>query len=548
MKIERPISVESRTSLIRSVDHMSTSERKSPAAMPSQVPFIIGNEAAERFSFYGMRNILTIFLAQYLFIDLAEPLRGPEAKEVFHIFVMGVYFFPLLGGWIADRLWGKYQTIFWLSILYFVGQATLVFFVDSKIGFYWGLVLVALGSGGIKACVSAFVGDQFDQSNKHLAKIVFDAFYWSINFGSFFASLIIPRILDQGSARWAFGIPAILMGAAIIVFWGGRRRYVVVPPAPADPHSFLRVCWTTLTRQTADQPMRRRMLGSMMAGLGLVGAVTSVAAASVLGTVAAICLAIVVFFFGAGLGVWIQIDNAKQHHPIEAVTGVQSVLRLLIIFALVTPFWSLFDQKASTWVLQAGAMKLPNISWFSSPSQMQAMNPLLVMLLIPFNNAVLFPLIEKLGLKVTPLRRMGTGIAFSGLSWIVVGSFQVTIDRGEQISILWQILPYALLTFGEVLVGATGLEFAYSQAPARMKSVLMSFWLLAVTIGNLWVIVVNNTVKSPRVTSMIQDAGYGVTAFQMYFFAGFALVAAMVFGLYTRQYQEVDHYRKLESV
>src|SRR5262245_47451426 len=136
------------------------------ARIPRQIPFIIGNEGCERFSFYGMRNILTVFLVTSLLSYLPEAERGPAAKDVFHTFVIGVYFFPLLGGWIADRFFGKYHTIFWLSLVYCVGQLCLALFVSNRTGFYMGLALIALGSGGIKPCVSAFVGDQFDQSNK----------------------------------------------------------------------------------------------------------------------------------------------------------------------------------------------------------------------------------------------------------------------------------------------------------------------------------------------------------------------------------------------
>jgi POT family proton-dependent oligopeptide transporter len=106
------------------------------------------------------------------------------------------------------------------------------------------------------------------------------------------------------------------------------------------------------------------------------------------------------------------------------------------------------------------------------------------MLLIPFNNIVLYPALKRLGYELTALRRMTAGIAFAGLAWIVVGAMQLVLDHGNAFSITWQVLPYILLTLGEVLV-ATGLEFAYSQAPL-MKGAIMSFWNLAVTIGNLW--------------------------------------------------------------
>jgi POT family proton-dependent oligopeptide transporter len=235
------------------------------------------------------------------------------------------------------------------------------------------------------------------------------------------------------------------------------------------------------------------------------------------------CLGLVVAIGFAGVGTWVQLDRARSAHPAEAVDGARSVLRILVLFALVTPFWSLFDQKASTWVLQANGMTKP--AWFQS-SQMQALNPLLVMLLIPFNNLVLYPALRKRGVEPTALRRMAAGIAFAGLSWIVAGALQLALDAGTPLSIAWQILPYALLTLGEVLVSATGLEFAYSQAPAPMKGAILAFWSLSVTVGNLWVLLVNAAVRNDGVTQAIARTGVGVMSFQMFFFAAFALLAA----------------------
>src|SRR5438128_2192990 len=211
--------------------------------MPPQVPFIIGNEACERFSFYGMRNILTIFLIDWLLKNHvpAQAEREAAAKAAFHLFVFGVYFTPLLGGFLADRFLGKYRTILYISLLYCAGHACLAIFHDDRNGFYAGLVLIALGSGGIKPCVSALVGDQFTAENKQLVNKVFAMFYWSINLGSFFASMLIPKTLRLFGPAVAFGIPGILMGIATLVFWMGRGLYVRVPPSGRDPHSFTAV-------------------------------------------------------------------------------------------------------------------------------------------------------------------------------------------------------------------------------------------------------------------------------------------------------------------
>jgi POT family proton-dependent oligopeptide transporter len=310
--------------------------------MPRQIPFIIANEGCERFSFYGMRNILTIFLASTFFATLPAAEAQSEAKEIFHVFVAGVYFFPLLGGWISDRFFGKYLTILWVSVVYCIGHALLAIYENEPKGFYTGLFLIALGSGGIKPLVSTFTGDQFDPSHKQLAKIAFDAFYWIINFGSFFASLFMPKLLEgAGPAQWwgwpaasvAFGIPGVLMLLAAVFFWAGRKRYVKVPPMPPDPHSFANVIRTALA------PRDGMTMGLALAITGCVLALLPVAMIWVVGwkIVIALCLALVLVLFGVGMGAWLELENARGKHPDEAVDGVRSVLRVLVIFALVTP-------------------------------------------------------------------------------------------------------------------------------------------------------------------------------------------------------------------
>ena len=506
------------------------------AALPRQIPYIIATEGCERFSFYGMRNILTPFLVSTLLLFLPLGERGLAAKDVFHTFVIGVYFFPLLGGWIADRFWGKYRTILWLSLVYVAGHACLALFEGNRTGFYTGLFLIALGSGGIKPLVSAFVGDQFDASNKHRAKLVYDGFYWIINFGSFFASLLMPIFLRDLGPAIAFGIPGLLMAIALAVFWAGRKRYVCMPPTPPNPHSLLRVARSALLAHATGQTRP----GLWVAVAGVILALVALAMTPQLGFVIAACLALGAVLLLGGIGTALQLERARGLHPDEAVDGVRGVLRVLVVFALTTPFWSLFDQKASTWVLQGAEMTKP--AWFHE-AQMQALNPLLVLLLIPFNNAVVFPLLRRVGIEPTALRRMGSGIALAALAWVAAGTLQLALDGGDAVSIAWQILPYALLTLGEVLVSATGLEFAYSQAPPSMKGSIMSFWMLAVTFGNLWVLLADAGVRNDIVTGWIATTGFGETAFLMSFFAGFAALAALAFALYARRYPMQDFYR-----
>ncbi|WP_374013862.1 MFS transporter [Pseudoxanthomonas koreensis] len=526
--------------------------------MPRQIAYIIGNEACERFSFYGMRNILVPFLISSML--LAYLPQGPErdgaAKDIFHSFVIGVYFFPLLGGWLSDRFFGKYNTILWFSLVYCAGHACLAMFEDNAAGFYTGLFLIALGSGGIKPLVVSFCGDQFDQSNKDKARVVFDAFYWIINFGSFFASLLAPLFLRHYGPAVAFGIPGALMFIATFVFWLGRHRYINVPPSGNDPHGFLPVVRTALRARHPGQGRPGHAVA--LAGVILAAALLGLWALSLAGLaswwpdfgfVISACLALGVLIALGGWGASLQLERARGAHPDAAVDGVRAVLRILIVFALVTPFWSLFDQKASTWIIQGREMVIPHAqAWWPSwlvqdAAQMQALNPLLVMLLIPFNNLVLYPLLRRAGFQVTALRRMGWGIAISGVSWIVAGMLQLWLDGGAQVSLAWQALPYLLLTFGEVLVSATALEFAYSQAPHAMKGVIMAFWYLTSTFGSLWVLLTNFGVRNEAVLGRIAGTGLSENAFLMFFFAGFAFVAALAFAAYARRYPVQDNYR-----
>ncbi len=507
---------------------------------PAGVPYIIGNEGCERFSFYGMRSILQVHLT-ILFVLNTDLMDGSyeeikaavdagatgleaaknSAQEMYHTFVMGVYLLPMVGALIADRLWGKYNTILWLSLVYCAGHAVLAVGENSITGMYIGLGLIALGSGGIKPCVSANVGDQFGKGNSHLVEKVFQAFYFIINFGSFFATLLIPVLLAKVGAWLAFGLPGVLMFVATVVFWMGRDKFVHIPPKPAGKLGWLDVLAGSL------------LFGFIAVWLFFGGSILMRVGVSLAFLVAGFAV------FGYRQSIeeddgflavaWVAarkgMSGARAHFTDpETVEGAIAVVRIMSIFILVSMFWALFDQHGSSWVRQAQSMNLHVnfIVWEGDllPSQIGAMNPLMVMGLIPFVSFFMYPTITKMGFAMTPLRRMSMGMFMAGLAYVAIAMIQDRIDvEGHgQVSVAWQIVPYLIITLSEVMVSITGLEFAYTQAPKRMKSIIMGFWLLTVALGN----------KIVALLSTLPDMSL---AESFWLYSGMMAAAAVVFSI-----------------
>jgi POT family proton-dependent oligopeptide transporter len=192
--------------------------------MPRGIPFIVANEFAERFCFYGINAILTVYLVQSLRFGEAD------ATAYSSLFQAGAYFFPLVGAIVSDVFWGKYRTIMTFSLLYATGCAV-VAVAPGIVGMSVGLFLVAFGTGGIKPCVSTNVGDQFTSKNQHLIERAYSYFYLAINAGSAISIFFCPLLLKNYGRLPAFGMPAAMMFVATAVFWSGRKRFATVPPA-----------------------------------------------------------------------------------------------------------------------------------------------------------------------------------------------------------------------------------------------------------------------------------------------------------------------------
>ncbi|MEC7241041.1 MAG: MFS transporter [Myxococcota bacterium] len=386
----------------------------SSTEMPKGIPYIIGNEAAERFSFYGMKTILFVFMTTYLLNSdgVVDPMSESEASVWYHMFTFAVYLTPLLGAIIADVFLGKYLTIIALSLVYCAGHLVLAL-DETRQGLALGLGLIAVGAGGIKPCVSAHVGDQFGKSNSHLLEKVFGWFYFSINLGAGASSIATPWLLEAYGPQVAFGVPGGLMLLATWVFWLGRREFIHIPPRGKE---FLKEVFSPL--------------------------------------------------------------------------GLRVMFKLCLIYLFVLMFWALFDQTGSRWVQQAGLMDrhFLGVEWL--PSQIQVMNPILIMAFIPLFAFYVYPAINRI-FPLSPLRKIGIGFFITTIAFLIPAWIEVQIEAGEHPNIVWQLLAYAVLTAAEVMISITALEFSYTQAPKVMKSWIMGLFLASVALGNLFTAMVN---------------------------------------------------------
>ena len=453
---------------------------------PPGVPYIIGNEAAERFSYYGMNGILTIFMTKYLTDKMGQSaVMSPHLAEAwYHTFVFSLYFLPLLGAVLADAIFGKFWVVFWLSIVYCGGHATLALMgspvaqtIEPRYLLAIGLFLIALGAGGIKPCVSTNVGDQFGETNKHLLPRLFNWFYFSINAGSAISTLIIPWLLEPytpsadftakfpglanflGSPRLhspdiAFGLPGIFMALATIIFWMGRKKFVHIPPVGLRNYAR-------------------------------------------------------------------EIFNKE--------TG-KVLLNILIPVPFIAIFWALWQQNFSSWIIQAESMdrRLFGIEWLSS--QIQTVNPLFILIMLPLFSYWLYPFVEKF-VRLTPLRKIGAGLFVTAASFFIVAMIQTRIDAGERPAIMWQIWAFVVLTAGETLVSPTHLEFSYTQGPVKMKSLVMCTYLLAISLGQAFTAAVNFIILNPDGSAKMQGTSYFM------FFVWVMLGTAVVFAIVTPFYK-----------
>jgi POT family proton-dependent oligopeptide transporter len=584
--------------------------------MPTGIPYIVGNEAAERFSFYGMKAILFVYMTKYLVNSTGQPdALSPEgAREAVHWFVASAYFFPFAGAILSDWLLGKYRTILGLSLVYCLGHLALAA-VPGRWGLLGGLTLIAIGAGGIKPCVSAHVGDQFSERNKDLLPRVFGWFYFSINFGAFFSTIITPILLDRFGPHWgphvAFGLPGLLMLLATFVFWLGRKKFVHVRPGGLafvretfsmdglramsgliPLYLFVAIFWA-LYDQTASawveqsESMNRHWLGfewlsSQIQAINPILVLTLIPACTY-----GLYPAVNTFFTltplrKVAIGFVLTAISFGISASIESrITGGSLVRNTKMTAEDATPANDLTAQQLVVRLREHRAWNIKSVTWQQEPTTASSSSerpsiPLLVRVDVgatpagpwtakatqTFDAKTTDPhsidLVEPtpaayVRLVVSELPGSDPAATPAAIDWkqpqIVkvlaaesvppasahAHASQVWPDVaavGFRPGIVWQIVAYCFLTLAEVMVSITCLEFSYTQAPNKMKSLIMSLYLLSVSLGNVLTALVNMFIQNPDGTSKLPGASY------YWFFTGLMAAASIGFLVVVATYRE----------
>ncbi len=366
--------------------------------------FFFWGEFAERSSYYGMRAILALYMTEKLGVEKSD------AGTFMSLFIAACYFFPLIGGYLADNFFGKYWTIVGFSVPYVVAQFMVG--VENKYVVFGTLVLLAMGSGVIKPNISTLMGLTYDQQRpgqEQLRSNAFSWFYLAINIGAALSQFAMPWLRTEYGYQTAFLFPAGLMALALSIFASGRRFYAK----------------ETIERQIVGSPEERIPDGVTV----------------------------------TGLSVKYKVVTAEEKAANRALK-LQTLQRIGMLFLLVTLFWAIFDQAASTWIFFADTyMDCHLFGYEVSADAIQGFNPLFIIIFLPLS-VILFNRLAATGMKIKPTQKMFAGFILTGLSMVIMSlagflsgtkqdAVKVTFKEGEV------IVPAPEAKLNELAAGAS---------------------------------------------------------------------------------------------
>ncbi|XP_059626518.1 protein NRT1/ PTR FAMILY 8.1-like [Cornus florida] len=520
------------------VDYKNNPANKKKTGTWKACPFILGNECCERLAYYGMGTNLVLYFKHHLNQDSATASKNVSNWSG------TCYITPLIGAFLADAYLGRYWTIAFFSIIYVIGMTLLTLsasipgikpscngdvcdptFRESAVCFL-ALYLIALGTGGIKPCVSSFGADQFDDADeveKRHKSSFFNWFYFSINVGALIASSLLVWIQDNVGWGWGFGIPAVAMAIAVVSFFSGTRLYRNQKPGGSPLTRIAQVVVASFKKYRVEVPADKSVLYE-----------TTDAESSIKGSRKLDHTKDLSFFDKAA--VVIQSDHIKDSiNPwklcsVTQVEELKAIIRLLPVWATGIIFATVYSQMSTLFVLQGERMdtRVGNSSFHIPPASLSIFDTLSVLFWVPVYDRMIVPFVRKFtGHKngFTQLQRMGIGLFISIFSMLVAGILELIrlgmVRRHNYyelkempLSIFWQVPQYFLIGCAEVFTFIGQLEFFYDQAPDAMRSLCSALSLTTVALGNytsslLVTIVTSISTKNGKLGWIPDNLNYG---------------------------------------
>ncbi|KAK3206467.1 hypothetical protein Dsin_020513 [Dipteronia sinensis] len=490
------------------VDYRGKPANKKTTGTWKACPFILGNECCERLAYYGMSSNLVRYFKHRLNQSSATATKSNQDWGG------TCYITPLIGAFVADAYLGRYWTIAIFSIIYVFGMSFLTLTATlpglrptchgnvcsatdaQSAATFVALYLIALGTGGIKPCVSSYGADQFDDADevekKHKGSF-FNWFYFSINIGALIASSVLVWVQDNVGWGWGFGIPAVAMAVAVAFFFSGTRLFRNQKPGGSPLTRLCQVVVASIRKRRVEVPADKSLLYE-----------TADAESNIKGSRKLDHTKDLSFFDKAAVET--QSEHVKESADrwrlctVTQVEELKAIIRLLPIWATGIVFAAVYSQMGNLFVLQGERMNthVGNSSFKIPPASLSIFDTLSVIFWVPVYDRIIVPVARKFTVHkngITQLQRMGIGLFISITAMIsaaVLELIRLRIVRKNNyyeldempMTIFWQVPQYFLIGCAEVFIFIGQLEFFYEQAPDAMRSLCSALSLTTVALGN----------------------------------------------------------------
>ena len=416
-------------------------------------------EMWERFSFYGMRSILVLFLAASA-AGGGLGLREGTAKALVGVYSAMVYLVTLPGGWISDRVLGPRLAVLYGGIIIMLGHVALA--VPAGAPFvYLGLALIIVGTGLLKPNIATLVGHLYGRDEDARRDAGFSIFYMGINLGAFLAPLVVGTLGQKVSWHLGFGVAAVGMALGLVQYVLGRRNLPDGPPP----------------RRLSEQEWRH-LRAAVGAGCAVVAAVVVLGAATGTLTLDNVTWALAVVPLAAAVAYFAFMFFGSH----EITPEERARLRAYVwLFVAASVFWMVYDQAATE--LSTFAQHKTDLSvggWEMPSSWLQAINPIMVIVLAP----VFAALWVRAGTRLSTPLKFSVAMVLVGLSFVIMMFAAAKASHGIKVSLLWLVVTYFIQTAGELCLSPVGLSVTTKLAPKAFASQMIGLWYLAIAVGD----------------------------------------------------------------